>query len=137
MKTIIELKERIANDADFVNSMKDATSAEDLLKKLTAEGYSVTESELGELCSSVASGEISDDELDNVNGGMLLSMKLPLQFVNWLSALFGRKSDESTSANFGLRNDSGIQTLEYNSTDNVKIENLPTSGSSEPHIKML
>ncbi|MGN0714578.1 MAG: Nif11-like leader peptide family RiPP precursor [Anaerovoracaceae bacterium] len=68
MEKMEQIKKKIAEDVEFAASLKAAKTPEEVLDKLIAAGYEVTEDDLKSL--KVSDGEpISDDDLDNVAGG--------------------------------------------------------------------
>ncbi len=70
MELIEKIKQKIAEDSAFADTLNAAKTPEELLDKLIAAGYEVTEDDLKSL--KVSDGEpISDDDLDNVAGGFL------------------------------------------------------------------
>ena len=69
MDKLEQIKKKVAEDAEFAASLKETKTPEELLDKLIAAGYEVTADDLKSLKGS--DGEpISDDDLDNVAGGM-------------------------------------------------------------------
>ena len=63
-----QIKKRIAEDAAFAASLKEAKTPEQLMEKLCAEGYPVTLDDLKAMKCSDGT-PLSDEELDNVAGG--------------------------------------------------------------------
>lgn len=78
MLTINELKEKMANDQEFLNKLVEASdSAYSLVKEA---GYDVSEDEWNKLCDEVSGddeGELSLDDLDSVAGGFGAFSKIP------------------------------------------------------------
>ena len=68
MELIEKIKQKMAEDSAFADTLKAAKTPEELLDKLIAAGYEVTEDDIKSLKGN--DGEpISDDDLDNVAGG--------------------------------------------------------------------
>lgn len=67
MKGIEELKEKIKKDTVFAEKLGKAETYEAFLKILKEEGFSVTEEELRGLSEN---GEIADEELEQISGGI-------------------------------------------------------------------
>ncbi|MGN0712214.1 MAG: Nif11-like leader peptide family RiPP precursor [Anaerovoracaceae bacterium] len=68
MELIEKIKQRMAEDSVFADTLKAAKTPEELLDKLIAAGYEVTADDIKSLKGN--DGEpISDDDLDNVAGG--------------------------------------------------------------------
>ena len=69
MARINELKQKIGSDAGFRESLQKSADAKDLMDKIKAAGFDVTPEELVSAVSG-KNGEVSDDALEAVAGGM-------------------------------------------------------------------
>ena len=73
---------------ELIEKASEAKSPEELTALLTENGYSVTEAAIKELYDSLQpaeSGELSDDDLENVNGGAIV-------LIGMIKKLFGKNS---------------------------------------------
>ena len=63
-----QMKQKFDTDPAFAASLKESKTLDDVLCKLRAAGFDVTEADLKAM-SKAYGREMSDDELDNVAGG--------------------------------------------------------------------
>jgi predicted ribosomally synthesized peptide with nif11-like leader len=71
MAGVQEFAKKLAEDAEFAKQFEGVESTEELLEKIKAAGYEVTAEALQSLAGG--DGELDDDELDNINGGIAIA----------------------------------------------------------------
>ena len=70
MKDLNELIKRINEDNDFAKELVKAESKEEFLEKLKQKGYELTDEDKSNLLKLIGEKELTDDELENVAGGL-------------------------------------------------------------------
>lgn len=70
MKDLNELIKRINEDNDFAKELVKAESKEEFLEKLKQKGYELTDEAKSNLLKLIGEKELTDDELENVAGGL-------------------------------------------------------------------
>lgn len=70
MAVVIELMQKIENDEVFRDSLLKSSDEKEFFGKLTEAGFDVTPNEILEAINYSKNGEISDDELESVAGGV-------------------------------------------------------------------
>lgn len=70
MKDLNELIKKINEDNDFAKELAKAESKEEFLEKLKQKGYELTDEAKSNLLKVIGEKELTDDELENVAGGM-------------------------------------------------------------------
>lgn len=131
-----ELKERLVGDEQFTNSLREARTTQELLEKLQAEGYSVTEEEIRNVCDSDKSGEIPDGDLDCVNGGVDYSRVLE-ESMDLVVKHYEGSYETATVASAKKSSKPDARTLELRPNDKPKVEKLPKTANIEPQILLL
>ena len=70
MKDLYELIKKINEDNDFAKELVEAESKEEFLEKLKQKGYELTDEAKSNLLKLIGEKELTDDELENVAGGL-------------------------------------------------------------------
>ena len=70
MKDLNELIKKINEDNDFAKELVEAESKEEFLEKLKQKGYELTDEAKSNLLKLIGEKELTDDELENVAGGL-------------------------------------------------------------------
>lgn len=70
MKDLNELIKKINEDNDFAKELVKAESMEEFLEKLKQKGYELTDEAKSNLLKLIGEKELTDDELENVAGGL-------------------------------------------------------------------
>lgn len=70
MKDLNELIKKINEDNDFAKELVKAESKEEFLEKLKQKGYELTDEAKSNLLKLIGEKELTDDELENVAGGL-------------------------------------------------------------------
>lgn len=73
MAGICEFKKKLESDPVFIRELINAVDGEELLKKVKEAGFELTKDELAEALRGGKIGEVSEDELESVAGGMYVS----------------------------------------------------------------
>ena len=70
MADLNKLMEKIEADKNFEEELSKASSKEELLEKCKEAGFELTDKDLEEIKKSLDESELSDEELENVSGGV-------------------------------------------------------------------
>ena len=70
MKDLNELIKKINEDNDFVKELAKVESEEEFLEMLKKTGYELTDEDKSNLLKIIGEKELTDDELENVAGGL-------------------------------------------------------------------
>lgn len=107
MAGINEFLEKIGQDEELQQKIDAAVDSDEALRIIKEAGFDVTEDEFKSLISSDAEnmeeGELSDDALDDVNGGLTISISISGSGMGSKIAaksakrLFGNKSGATTT----------------------------------------
>lgn len=65
-----ELLEQLKNDPAFIEEIRKAEGAEEIAKLFMAKGIEVTAAQIESLLQEDGEGELSEEDLDNVAGGI-------------------------------------------------------------------
>ena len=120
-----DLIKKLDEDKDFENKFMELDNSEAVMEFVTKEGYSISEQDIELLRHEIeyiktGRAELSDDELDNVAGGMVAPVMVPMGTVkgptpDWLTRLITIFIGESGKhGNF--------------KTSNINAQKLPTIG---------
>ena len=80
MADLNKLIEKIEADKNFEEELSKASSKEELLEKCKEAGFELTDKDLEEIKMSLDESELSDEELENVSGGVTREFGLKRAF---------------------------------------------------------
>ena len=80
MADLNKLMEKIEADKSFEEELSKASCKEELLEKCKEAGFELTDKDLEEIKKSLDESELSDEELENVSGGVTRKFGLKRAF---------------------------------------------------------
>ena len=80
-----ELLEQLKNDPAFIEEIRNAEGAEEIAKLFMAKGIEVTAAQIESLFQE--DGELSEDDLDNVAGGVVTELLIGVGIILFISGV--------------------------------------------------
>ena len=73
-ETLIEKLDQLSENQDFADALNNANDTEDIIRILAGYNITATSDDLNDILSSIkASDELSEDSLEDVSGGLIIT----------------------------------------------------------------